>query len=147
MAYENFDITSANAKLWLIVNQIFQAGFALEQFGTDQAWNQDAIDITETRMGVDGKMVAGYTPAIFPVTITLEASSPSRFNLSTVWEAMKVNRQIYACTLAATIPSVGERILWTKGVLKNGAPVPSGQKILAPTTWTFHFESLERVRI
>ncbi len=147
MAYENFDITSANARLWLIVNHIFPAGFALEQFGTDQAWNQDALDVAETRMGVDGRMVAGYMPAIFPVTVTLEASSPSRFNLSTVWQAMKVNKRVYGCTLAATIPSLGERILWTKGVLKNGSPVPSAQKTLSPTTWTFHFESLERVKI
>ncbi len=147
MAYENFDITSANAELWLIVNTVFPAGFALEQFGTDQAWNQDNIQMAETRMGVDGKMVAGYTPAIFPVTITLEACSPSRFSLSTAWQATKINKQLYGCTLTASLPSVGEKIVWMKGVMQSGSPVPSGARILSPTTWTFHFESLERAKI
>ena len=73
----NFDITSANAEAILTVEQIFPAGIQLQMFGTDQAVNMDAIDITETRKGVDGKMVAGYTPVIYPVTITLEAASPS----------------------------------------------------------------------
>ncbi len=147
MAYENFDITAANAELWLTAIPDFPAGFPLEQFGTDQAWNQDAITIAETRMGVDGKMVAGYTPAIYPVTITLEACSPSRDALTSLWQAIKVNQRVYRLTLAATLPSIGERILWTKGVMVSGQPVPSGQRILSPTQWVFNFESLERIAI
>lgn len=143
----NFDITSANAELVLTVAEIFSSGIVLQMFGTDQAFNMDAVDVTETRMGVDGKMVAGYTPVIYPVTITLEAASPSRFNLSTVWEAMAANRKIYACGLVATLPSIGERLAWSTGVLKNGVVVPPAQKVLGPTTWLFHFEKLERARL
>lgn len=143
----NFDITSANAELVLTVAEIFPAGIILQMFGTDQAFNMEAVDITETRMGVDGKLVAGYTPVIYPVTITLEAPSPSRFSLSTVWEAMSSNRRIYACGLVCTLPSIGERITWSTGVLKNGVIVPPGQKVLGVTTWLLHFEKLERARI
>ena len=142
----NFDITSANAELVLTVAEIFPSGIILQMFGTDQAFEMEAVDITETRMGVDGKMVAGYTPVIYPVTITLEAASPSRFNLSTVWEAMAANRRIYACGLVATLPSIGERLTWSTGVLKNGVVVPPLQKVLGPTTWTLHFGKLERAR-
>lgn len=143
----NFDITSANAELVLTVAEIFPAGIVLQMFGTDQAANMDAVDVTETRMGVDGKMVAGYTPVIYPVTITLEAASPSRFSMSTVWEAMAANRKIYACGLVCTLPSIGERLTWSTGVLKNGVVVPPLQKVLGPTTWLLHFEKLERARI
>ncbi|MDL2315513.1 hypothetical protein LJC59_00320 [Desulfovibrio sp. OttesenSCG-928-A18] len=143
----NMDITSANAELVLTVESLFPSGIVLQMFGTDQAANMDAVDITETRMGVDGKMVAGYTPVIYPVTVTLEASSPSRFSLSTVWEAMAANRKIYVCGLVCTLPSIGERLTWSTGVLKNGVVVPSLQKVLAPTTWLFHFEKLERAKI
>ena len=79
MNFDNLDITSANAELILKVAEIYPAGIVLQMFGTDQAFNMEAVDITETRMGVDGRMVAGVTPVIYPVTITLEASSPSRF--------------------------------------------------------------------
>ena len=67
--------------------------------------------------------------------------------MSTVWEAMAANRKIYACGLVATLPSIGERLTWSTGVLKNGVVVPPAQKVLGPTTWLLHFEKLERARI
>ncbi|MDR1396861.1 MAG: hypothetical protein LBJ14_03940 [Desulfarculales bacterium] len=143
----NFDITSANAELVLTVGEIFPAGIVLQMFGTDQSANMDSVEITETRMGVDGYMAAGYTPVIYPVTVTLEAASPSRFSLSTLWEAMAANKRVYACGLVAALPSIGERITWSNGVLKNGVIVPPMRKVLGPTTWLFHFERLERARI
>lgn len=144
MARNNFNITSTNAELVLTASGVFPGGLILEMFGTDQAANVDAVDIAETRMGVDAKMVAGYIPAIHVVTITLEASSPSRFALSTLWEAMAANKTIYQCGLVCTLPSISERLTWSKGVLKNGTVVPPVQKTLGPTTWVFHFEKLER---
>ena len=143
----NMDITSANAELILTVSDIFPSGIVLQMFGTDQSINMDAVDITETRMGVDGKMVAGFTPVIYPITITLEAASPSRFSMSTVWEAMSANRRIYTCGLVCTLPSIGERLTWSGGVFKNGTVVPPLQKVLGPTTWLLHFEKIERARI
>lgn len=140
----NLDITSANAEAILTVEQIFPAGIQLQMFGTDQALNMDTIDISETRKGVDGKMVAGYTPVIYPVSITLEAASPSHESLATLWEAMCANKTIYACNLVCTVPSIGTVFTWSVGVLKNGSPFPSMQKVLAPTTWQFHFQDFGR---
>lgn len=144
--FQNFDITSANAELVLTVAEIFPAGFSLEGFGTDQAASMDAIDISETQMGVDGKMVAGYTPAIYPFNLTLQAASPSHSSLSTIWAAMKANKRIYPCAIICTLPSIKSRFIWSKGVLKNGVVLPPLQKVLGPTTWLFHFEKFERVR-
>ena len=143
----HLDITSANAQAILTVEQIFPSGIILQQFGTDQALNMDAIDIAETRKGVDGKLVAGYVPVIYPVTVTLEASSPSHQSLATLWQAMTSNKRIYACTLVCTVPSINSVFTWSVGVMKNGAPVPSLQKVLAPTTWQFDFQDFERSNI
>lgn len=147
MSQSSFDITSANAELVLTVDELFPGGIVLQMFGTDQAANMDAVDITETRMGVDGHMVAGYMPVIYPVTITLEAASPSRFSLSTVWEAMTTNKRIYSCGLVCTLPGIGERLTWSHGVLKNGTIMPPLEKVLGTTTWLFNFEKLERARM
>lgn len=143
----NFDITSANAEAILIVDQIFPAGIQLQMFGTDQAISMDAIDIAETRKGVDGKLVAGYIPAIYPVTITLEAASPSHASLSTVWQAMATNKCVYSCTLVCTVPSIKSVFTWSTGVMKSGAPFPTLEKVLAATTWTFDFQDFERSSI
>ncbi len=139
----NLDITSANAEAILTVEEIYPAGIVLQMYGTDQALDMPAIDISETRKGVDGKLVAGYVPTIYSVTITLEASSPSKEALATVWEAMATNRRIYACNLVCTVPSIRTVFTWSTGVLRNGAPFPSMQKVLAPTTWQFDFQDFE----
>lgn len=143
MSLEGFDITSANAVAVLSVDQLFPSGIELQQFATDQAVGQDSVDITETRMGVDGRMVAGFTPVIYPVTITLEASSPSAKSLGTVWRGMKTIRGIYECTLVVTVPSIGKVYTWSRGVMKSGVPFPSMKKVLDPTTWVFHFENMD----
>ena len=140
----NMDITSANATAVLVVDLLFPAGIALQQFGTDQALSMESIDISETRKGVDGKMVAGYVPVIYPVTITLEASSPSHHALATLWQAMAANKRIYACTLVCTMPSIRQIYTWSTGVLKSGGPFPSANKTLDPTTWVFHFQDFAK---
>jgi hypothetical protein len=143
----NADITSANAELVLTVADIFPAGISLQMFSTSQSYTMPAVNIAQTQMGVDGKMVSGYLPSIYSVTITLQAASPSRFSLSTLWEAMSFNRCVYQCGLVCTLPSVGQRFVWSNGVLRNGAIVPTGGTTLGPTTWAFDFETLESVRI
>ena len=140
----NFDITSANAEAVLTVEQIFPSGISLQMFGTDQAISMEAIDIAETRKGVDGKLVAGYIPAIYPVTVTLEAASPSHASLSTVWQAMAANKCVYSCNLVCTVPSIKSVFTWSSGVMKSGSPFPTLEKVLAATTWTFEFQDFER---
>lgn len=138
------NITSANATAILTVDELFPAGITLQQFSTDQAIAQDSMQVAETRMGVDGKMVAGYTPGINPVTINLEASSPSAKYLETVRAAMDTNRTIYNVTLVVTVPSISTIFTWTGGVMQTATPFPSLKKVLDPTEWVFHFEKLER---
>jgi len=146
-ADSNADITSANAELVLIAAGVFPAGVALQMFSTDQSYTMPAVNIAQTQMGVDGKMVSGYLPSIYSVSIMLQAASPSRFFLSTLWEAMTSNRCVYACGLVCTLPSVGQRFVWSNGVLKSGVIVPAGGKVLGATTWSFDFETFESVRI
>lgn len=144
---QGLDITSANAEAILTVEEIYPSGIVLQMFGTDQALAMDAIDVAETRKGVDGKLVGGYVPVIYPVTVTLEASSPSTEALATVWQAMATNKRIYSCNLVCTVPSIGAVFTWSTGILKNGVPFPTMAKILSPTTWQFDFQDFERSTI
>lgn len=139
----NMDITSANAELVLIADELFPAGIALQMFGTDQSYEAEAQTMAETRMGVDGHIAAGYVPSVKVVNITLEAASPSYPYLAALAEAMEVNRRPYRCTLVATIPAIGRTLTWSIGILYSGTRVPAGAKTLQPTKWTFHFEKYE----
>lgn len=136
------DISSANAILVMTVGDLFPAGVTLQGFATDQSFSQDELQITEDRMGVDGNMVAGWVPSIKPVTIMLEASSPSYEAMATLFRAMEAKRGPIIVTLVATVPSIGKVFTWSEGVMKSGTPVPAGKKILDPTTWKFDFARL-----
>lgn len=71
------DITSANAKCFLTIEELFPAGVLLQNYATDQAVDQDERQISIVRMGVDGHMAAGWTPQPHIIHFTFEANSPS----------------------------------------------------------------------
>ena len=131
------DITSANATLSLQCS-LFNAN--LQQVSTDTMFEGEDDQVAETRMGVDGKMVAGFTPNIKAVTIHLEASSPSVEYLDLLKQSMEKNRKIYECTLVISIPALGKRITYSNGVLQSAKDLPDAKKVLDGTSWTFHFQ-------
>ena len=145
MPRPNLDITSANASAVMTIEELYPNGIKLERFSTDAAIVADSQQIAETRMGVDGNMSAGVTPNIYPVTITLEANSPSATAFSTLQEATSANKQLYICNLTIKLPSIGKTYQFSNGVLQTANPMPALNKVLAPTTWVFHFEKMERV--
>lgn len=145
MPTQNLDITAANASAVMTVEDLYPNGIKLERFSTDAAIVADSQQVAETRMGVDGKMAAGVTPNIYPVTVTLEANSPTATSFSTIYEAMTANKRLYVCNLTIKIPSIGRTYQFSNGVLQTANPMPALNKVLAPTTWVFHFESMERV--
>ena len=131
------DITSANAILVLKCS-LFNA--TLQQFSADTMYEGEDDQVAETRIGVDGKMVAGQTPNIKAITLHLEASSPSVEYLNLLKQSMEKNRKIYECTMVISIPSIGKRITYSHGVLQSAKDLPDAKKILDPTSWTFHFQ-------
>jgi hypothetical protein len=141
---KNHNITSTNAESVMTVEELFPGGFILEQFSTDQAVAAESIQVSETRMGVDGNLVAGYTPAIHVITINLEASSPSTAYLNQLYDAMAAARTMYKVSLVSTVPSIETVFRWLDGFLQTATPSPAQKKILDPTSWTFHFAKFER---
>lgn len=138
-----FDITSANATAVLTVEDLFPSGIDLQMFSADTAISVASADIAETRIGVDGKLVAGFIPTIQEVTINLEAASPSYQSLSNVWMSMRSHQTIYECALVITVPSILKVFTWTNGVMRSGVPFPGLSQVLDPTAWVFHFEKVE----
>jgi uncharacterized protein YfaS (alpha-2-macroglobulin family) len=53
------DITSANLAAYMTVRELYPAGFELQQFSVNNAVAQGDDTYAETRMTVDGQMVAG----------------------------------------------------------------------------------------
>ena len=139
----NKNVTSANAVAVMTAADLFPQGFRLEQFSSDASFSQGDDTIAETRMGVDGHMVAGFTPSIKTVTITLEPSSPSLEYLETIYKASQQNLKTYEIGLIITMPALNKVRTYSGGVMKTGKILPDGQKTLAPIAFTFDFEKVE----
>lgn len=143
----NRDITSANSTSVMVVEELYPSGFMWEQYATDSAVTQGDDTVAETRMGVDGKMVAGYTPSIKSLTATFEASSPAIPYLETLYQASQQNRRTYKVHLTITLPSIGKTFKYTNGVLKTAKPLPDLKKVLDPQSFAFDFEKMVIERI
>lgn len=134
----SMDITSANAVVSL---QCSLFSTTLQQFAADTSFEGEDDQVAETRMGIDGQMVAGQVPNIKAVTIHLEPSSPSLQFLTLLKQAMETNRTVYEVNMVISLPSIGKRITYSHGVLQSAKDLPDGKKVLDPTSWTFHFQS------
>lgn len=134
------DITSANATVSMSVESLFSVN--LEQFSTDSSFTSDTVQTAETRMGVDGHMAAGFTPAIKTVTINLEASSNSNTYLQLLKQAQEANRKPYTVNMVIEIPALKKRYSYSNGVLQSYKDLPDGNNVLSATQWVFHFEAL-----
>ena len=134
------NITSENATAYMVVKDLYPAGFALNNFATDQAVDEGEDTVAETRMGVDGYMAAGYIPSIQNVTITFEAASPSVEFLNNLYLASRKNRRTYEVTLVVFIPATGKTFTYSHGVLKTAKALPAIKNVLDPVTYAFDFE-------
>ena len=141
---ENHNITAANAESVMTVETLFPNGFRLEQYSTDQALSSASVQLAETRLGVDGRLVGGFITAIQVVTISIEASYPSVKYLVDLYDAMVTGRTTYLCSLVSTVPSIGIAYKWYTGILQTAASFRNQKKVLDPTSWVFHFERMER---
>ena len=132
-------LTSADSTLILTCVELYPSGVQIEGFSTDQILSGEDITIAETRMGVDGRLSAGYTPTPKNVVISLEASSPSLEVMQTIYQYMESTKTQPECSMTIEIPSLNQVINFVQGCMTKARPVPDLKKMLDPTNWTFTF--------
>lgn len=135
------NITSSNAIIVYKDNMLVKAGMSLAKFATDQSLTSDEVAVAETRMGVDGKMAAGYTPNITPVTIMFEADSPSWRLIEQSMNIAKQAKTVVECEIIVTVPSVAKVYNYKKGVIKSLTNLAL-KKVLDPVTLKMDFEEV-----
>jgi hypothetical protein len=139
-------ITSANSSLVITARLagLFPAGpFAVQGYASDDAFAMDAVDTAEVRMGVDGRMSGGYTPRMTPMTITLQADSPSIRAFETLVGAQDTIREIIYVDAVLTLPAIGTTYALVKGILNRLTPIPPAKKVLEPVTYTITWELVQ----
>lgn len=147
------DITAANAVFTLtpqlgssalsgFLPTIAGVGFQLQGFATNDAFAAAAVQIAETRKGVDGKFSAGYIPYITNQTVTFQADSPSIAILEALINAQKTLRQPVFVDAIILLPAVGKSYAMVNGVLANITPITPAKKVLEEMTFEFHWDDV-----
>lgn len=136
-------VTAANSSLALQIPGVFPAPIVIQGFGVDEAFVTAAYDTAETFMGVDGKMAAGYIPAVKEVTITLMANSDSVAVFDEWQGAQESAKEAFPCNAVMTLPSIAKLYTCTNGVLKNTTKMPGVKKTLQQISYVIAFEFVQ----
>lgn len=134
-------LTAANAVIMLSIGTLYPIPQQLSGFEVDDVFETEAIDTAEIKMGVDGKLSAGFVFVAVPQTFVLQADSASN-QLFDAWYASEkaLKDKIFAqCTI--TLPALGQEWALTNGVLTSYKPLPDAKKILQARRFQITWES------
>ena len=135
-------ITSANAVLTLAIIGLYPTPVRIQGFATDDAWDSESVEIKQIRLGVDGNLSAGLVPAATPMTIHLQADSPSII-IFTTWD--QTEQQIGDAMSAEgllSIPSRKVQYVMQNGFLRNVKRIPDGRRVLEPQVFTIEWNTI-----
>src|SRR5689334_275630 len=100
-------ITSANAQFNLVIPGVYSSGVLLVEFGTDDMFEADPQELTESRVGADGVFVGGYVFNVSKMRVTFQANSPS-IGVFYAWKAAQDSlRDIIVASASIISPSLG----------------------------------------
>ncbi|WP_233234494.1 hypothetical protein [Bordetella sp. LUAb4] len=135
-------LTAGNSVLTLTVNGVFPVPQKLEGYSATDAFAAGDTTAGVVVMGLDGKLSGSYVPHPVPLTITLQADSPSAVIFDAWLTAQQSARQVFYANCMLSIPSVGSKYAFTRGVLTSASVLPAAaQSQLQPRKWTITFES------
>lgn len=140
-------ITSANASVIISIPAVFPVDQILQGFAADDAFAHESFDMTETRMGVDGILSAGYTPNPKRFTITFQPDSPSILIFDTWGAAMEAAKEAFQASMVIAMPSVGKAFNFNVGWLKNFKKIPDAKKVLEPQAYSIDWQDIQPIPI
>lgn len=140
-------ITSANASVVINVPDVFSVGQILSGFAADDAFAHESFDMTETRMGVDGILSAGYTPNPMRFTITFQPDSPSILVFDTWGAAQEALKEALQASMTITMPSIGKAFNFNVGWLKGFKKLPDAKKVLEPQSYSIDWQDIQPIPI
>lgn len=135
-------ITSANAVFLLGIGTVFPVPQQLQGFATDDAFSTEAVDIAETKMGVDGILSAGFVFQPIKQSITLQADSLSIAMFDAWYAAQKAQRDVFFANAVIRLPSVSRSYTLINGVLSSYMPISDAKKTLDPQKYAITWESV-----
>lgn len=135
-------LTAASALITLSIAGLFTAPQQLQGFAVDDIYDVDALDITETMMGVDGILSGGFVYNPIKQAFSIQSDSPSIAIFETWAAAQAQQKDVFTAQGYTALPAVGRSYRSTKGFLTQVQPIPSAGKLLKARKFTITWESI-----
>ena len=135
-------ITSANSVLTLSIGNVFGSALNIQGYSVDDAFESEAVQQSETLMGVDGVLSGGKVWIPYKMTIHLQADSPS-IEIFDGWRAAQdAAVDVFTANGTITLPSTGMVYNLTNGYLTMATPFPAVKKTLQPVTYEITWQTI-----
>jgi hypothetical protein len=135
-------ITSANAVIALTIAGVFPTPVQLQGFAADDVFDTDQVNPSETLMGVDGILSAGFVFVPIQQNFSLQADSPSNF-IFEQWNAQQqAAAEIFFANGIVTLTSINKVYVMRKGVLSGYKAIADGKRVLQPRRFSITWESI-----
>lgn len=140
-------ITSVNAIFTLSISSLFPSPVQLQGFSAEDIFTTDAVVPTESIMGLDGKLSAGYVNVAVPQSVMLQADSASNTIFDSWRQAMKVAQDAFYAQGVLILPAIARKWSMTNGVLSSFPTFPDAARTLRPRRFLITWESVDPANI
>lgn len=126
----------------LSVSGVFNAPVQLQQFSAEDIFTNENVQASETQMGVDGFLAAGFVYAPVSWAISLMADSPSNDIFDQWYQANRKAVDVYRSSGVVTLPSLGKKFNMVNGTLITYKNMPDAGKILKSRTFGIMWQAV-----
>lgn len=140
MGHNPNTITSANSVIQFQCEGIYDDWIRMTGAQSDSFLTMADITMAQTRLGVDGKQSMGWIPHEVPLTLSLEANSPSRMVMENVQNDFTQNSEVRLCKIQVSYPSIKQRQVFSGTMVTKSGGTGIAQ-LLNGSTYVFNMIS------
>lgn len=140
MGHNPNTITSANSVIQFQCEGIYDDWIRITGAQSDSFLTMADITMAQTRLGVDGKQSMGWIPHEVPLTLSLEANSPSRMVMENVQNDFTQNSEVRLCKIQVSYPSIKQRQVFSGTMVTKSGGTGIAQ-LLSGSTYVFNMIS------
>lgn len=140
MGHNPNTITAANTVIQFQCEGIYDDWIRLTGAQSDSFLAMADITMAQTRLGVDGQQSMGWIPHEVPLTLSLEANSPSRMVMENVQNDFTQNSEVRLCKIQVSYPSIKQRQVFSGTMVTKSGGTGVAQ-LLNGSTYVFNMIS------
>lgn len=140
MGHNPNTITAANTVISFRCKGVYDEWVRMVGAQADQFLSMGDVTMAQTRLGVDGKQSMGWIPHEVPLTLSLEANSPSIMVMEEVQNDFTRNSDVRLCEFQVDYPSVKRRQVFSGSMVTKAGGTGISQ-LLNGSTYTFNMIS------